>query len=409
MQKIKINKNKIKIIIIIMFFSLPLILLGIYSGTDNISYYGSEFNLLYLLYFVILSYFIIKYLLKMKNKFFIIFVFYKLPISVFLLYLLFNRYSGGDFEIYYKLPISIFKDWNLFYEAILPSKFIHLFFRLFPISLLGLSFLYALISYIGYILVYKVIRKNLLAKEEKWVIFYMFFLSPTIVLQTNYIGKDGLVIFLIGVIFTLLEKSKMGWSKFLGIGFLIYVIFSIRAYQGIIMVLVFILYSFLKKYKGKIIFFTLFFGTLISKFIVPKIAEILYPRYSGMNLTEILERAYLGGNLMLSSFAWPFNFLQIFRPFPWEINNLYFLIVSLELSVIFLIIIYVFINNIKNIKFNFDNKIFKFSFIYVFVNVYIFSFNPNMGDLTRRRIYFMPILITLFYIWEIKERKQQYE
>jgi len=114
--------------------------------------------------------------------------------------------------------------------------------------------------------------------------------------------------------------------------------------------------------------------------------------------------AYSGGTLMLEPFPFPLNFFQIFRPFPWEANNLFALITSLELFVIMFVFIYYLIKKRKNLKKNFyKSNFYSFIYLYTIFSSYIYSLNPNMGDLSRRRVYFFPFIFILFL--NFKEEK----
>jgi len=391
-----------------MLITLPLILINLIFNPNDYTFYGYEFSLVYYFFVIII---LLSYL-KVKNYSLIWLVYfstYKVFFGIANLFLMYQRYSGGDFDLYYDSPVNVLlgNQGQLAYGNIV-VKINKIIFEIIPHSIIFLVLFASLISFFAYFFIYKlVIQKITLNNLDRLILLYLFFISPTLLFQSSYVGKEYFSLILFAFLLISLNnivKKRNVMLNYILIIIIVYFIFQIRLYQGLIVFVSLLFWFFFKKCSfltvNLLLFVSLVFIELFSQYFV----SIIYPRFSGLTLRELMAIAYGGGSLMLEPFPFPLNFFQIFRPFPWEANNLFALITSLELFFIIFVFIYYLIKKRKNLKKNFyKSNFYSFIYFYTIFASYIYSLNPNMGDLSRRRVYFFPFIFILFL--NFKEEK----
>lgn len=386
-------------------FSIILIFLVFISFLNLILFYkqfylGNIFILFYFLISIILIYISIYYLKLnyIKNKIVMTFLFFKVPLTLFLIYLYFSRYNGGDLNSYYfQVMNNIFNnDFQIHFSGVQAVQAINfIFFHIFPNSLIGMSFIYAAISFIAYLILFNIFYKYSFNPK---LLFILLFFIPTISMQSSFFGKDGYVLIFLSFIFFSIYQIYINNKKWYWILFLIsfIMISSIRSYQGAI-ILVSLYLFFISKTKLRFIIGSLL-GIIFMYLTLQVVIKFFlhFVDFSNFNLAHALAKVYSGGSLMLEPFAFPFNFLQIFRPFPWEANNIFLFIDSIENLVVFYIIFLLLKKYYNNLKFRVRyNPLYRFLFFYILITWFLFSFDPNMGDLIRRKIYLIPYLFVL--------------
>lgn len=397
--------NKKSNFIFITFFSLLLISIinNIFFITE--SKLGTEYIGIYFLYSILFLYLII-YILELthiKHKIFLVFLLYKIPLSFFMLYLIINRWDGGDLNGYYYHVIDAIENDSTIYgfsNVMVIQWFNYILFHILPNSLYGMMFFYALLSMSSYLIIYSLFLKY--AKQTK-LLFVCLLMLPIITLQSSFFGKDAYMLLIISFLFILYSKIidrsiyiKYNFIYMILFIFCLFLIYSIRSYQAAI-ILVSLYLTFISRNK-----FLFLLGGFISIFIVVLLFDLIIVYFLGnidlsnFNFSNALGSVYNGGSLMLEAYPVPFNILQVFRPFPWEINSQMMLFISIGNIILLFSIIYLLKKNFKIIIFRIKtNKLYKFLFFYVVISIFIYSFNPNMGDMTRRAIYFIPFLMIL--------------
>lgn len=400
-RPLKINVNYLYFMFYILLIIFPLIMFNLLFNIEEYSFYGYEFSLVYYFMFIIILFLY----LKTKNYSYIwvlYFGLYKVFFGIFNLFLMYKRYSGGDFDLYYDSVVNyILGNNNFLIYPNIAARITKVIFTVIPHSIIFLVLFTAFFTFISYLNIYKIIeRKTTSERNLKLLIIYLFFLSPTLIFQNSYVGKEYLSLFLLSLFFLVVDKIIKNENRLLNylISFLIIFLLSeIRIYQGLILLTTFIFWILFKKMKFRWVNILLIISFLIIEFFSEYIVNLVYPSFGRIGIREVMALAYQGGSLMLEPYIFPFNFLQIFRPFPWEANNLFSLITSLELFILFIIFIYYLIKKRKKIKINFQNsKFFSFLYFYVLIASYIYSLDPNMGDLSRRRVYFFPFIFLMF-------------
>ena len=395
----KISKNKVSIVTLFLFF------VSVIGVTNFIifkkqSYLGNEYFGIYFLFSIFLVYLSIKYLHLnfIRQKIILTFLFFKIPITLFLMYLFFTRYGGGDLQGYYfQVVDSIFSNsFSFHFSGVQAVQSInYLFFQIFPNSLWGMSLIYASLSFIAYLILFKIFYQY--SFNRKYLFILLFFI-PTIAMQSSFFGKDGYALLMLNMIFAsfymIYEKNKRIYWIILAISLLL--LGAIRLYQLAFVVVALYLF-FISRNKISFIIGSIF-ALILSIFVFNIIIStfLSFSSIDNFNFSKALSVAYTGGSLMLDPFPVPLNMLQIFRPFPWEANNAFLFLASIEKIVVLLFLLFLFKKYYKQIVYRIKNiSIYRFLFFYTIVVWFIFSFDTNMGDLLRRNIYILPYLVIL--------------
>lgn len=378
---------------------------------------GSE-HIIFYFFFILIFLYIGVFALDLthiKYKIFIVFIFWKIPLAMIFLDRILTRYGTGDLGSYYFTP-AIMSRFNLSWDAlqylwhypslvgdVLITYLDFQFFRIMPISLYGLAFIYALISYLSYLMIYKIFREYI---ELKNILFILLFLLPSIAMQSSYIGKEGIMLSSVCMMFFIIDKYSLSNNKeerfwlLIILLIIVFLIYKIRVYQFLIIMCALIATLFYRT-RGKIRVLMLAISVGISYYAISYIKTSVAVK-KGMHeftlraIKEGVEMYYQGGSLMLKPYPFPFQLLQIFRPFLWESNNLFALLNSIELTVLMILYVVYLRKNYSLIKTRISTiPVYTFLAFYVFLSTFAFSFDPNMGDMTRRRSYVIPFLSVL--------------
>ena len=418
MNLLKINFNKYYIYLLAPIISFIIIY---YNFLFDGHFFGFEFIIFYVIISVLIFFFSL-YALKLKKltKLIVLAYIFKLVAAVLFTYIIINRYGYGDFNLYYNLPISLSGDlWNfndkiqgaLTYINVLSVPFkgttiiswLHaILFKILPPSIYGLGIIHATISFIAYLIFYK---SFYLYTKHKKLLFLLIFFIPSIAMQSSFIGKDSIILLLLSFIFLFLQKfRKNKIIKIIILSVISFFIYQIRFYQGLFLAISFTS-AFTKFSIKRIVALTPFL--LLAGFGAYKIIESHIGReILSFNLIETFSAVYAGGSHMFDPYPIPFTFLQIFRPFFWEAKNAFALGASIESFLLLLLFIFLILKNWRSIKHNIQNNyLFTFLSIWILINIIVFSFDPNLGDLARRKIYIIPFLMPLLLVTYEKYNK----
>jgi hypothetical protein len=331
-------------------------------------------------------------------------LFNKIIFAYSMTYLVINRYGFGDLPTYYSFAKKISISWDFKYEYLLSgSYFVGLLngviFTVLPPSIYGLATISGLSSFI-YCYCLIITLGSYLIKNHKLKATALILFLPVFSAQSGYIGKETYVLPLMGyIIYNFFINNRLNFKLIA----CIIVIGLIRPYQALVLISSFILtaiYFNAESIKFKNIFT---FSILIS------ISYILFGSYliNQLNLIfefgaeEYLSITYSDGNLMLKPYPQPFTILQNFRPFIWESHNSMSMIASFENLVPLFFLVLMIFNYIRIKKFRSYiniNPFIVFNIIYVITCLVLFSFSSNVGDLSRRHIYYYPQIIIIGFI-----------
>ncbi len=359
-----------------------------------------------------------------RKKLFHIAFAYKLVFTWLMTWLLVNVYAYGDFTPYYTFPYWASdyiraNDWEAIKDIEVVSSFFfrrydlnsttiisYIFTSIFvimPRSLYGLAFLSGTVVFIATMKLYQVLEPKI---EYKRIFFLFFFFSPSITLQLGYTGKETVILPLITAFILYAWKSPKVTGALLALGAIYYV----RFYQAF-----FLMVSWI---GSRITLKQMFTGRGLPVMVIAMAAGVLMFRVASNllgrfgfeigwgffeALGQLLSIQHQHGALVLKPFPMPFTFLQGFRPLPWEAHNILALATSLEMFVILCAAIYLLATRYRILweRFHYD-KFFRFLALYVFVQFLIFSHIDNMGDLVRRKIYFIPLFVALLCYAKMK-------
>lgn len=328
-------------------------------------------------------------------------LFAKLIFAYLMTYLVINNYDFGDLPTYYtfakELAAGDYGDWlGLISGSYLVALLNSLIFQLLPPSIYGLATFTGISSFLY---CYFTIRSFdiYFSKSDLFKVAALLLYMPVLGAQSGYIGKETFILPLLGYIFLAFSSHK---RITVWIGISVVVIGMIRPYQAILLILTFALTAIIvtpkiNKIKGlaAISLFSSVGVVLFGSFFVDHINLI-----SESGVTQFLADTYAGGNLMLDPFPQPFTILQNFRPFFWESHNFMSMIASVENMIplaYFFIFASLYIRRRSFRSYLLLNPFLVFSTIYVVLNMLMFMYNTNVGDLARRHVYYYPQIVLL--------------
>lgn len=331
-------------------------------------------------------------------------LFAKLIFAYLMTYLVINNYDFGDLPTYYtfakELAAGDYGDWvDLISGSYLVALVNSLLFQLFPPSIYGLATFTGISSFLY---CYFTIRSfdNYFSKSDLFKVAALLLFMPVLGTQSGYIGKETYILPLLGYIFL---AFRIHQRITLWIAISVVAIGMIRPYQAIVLIATLVLTAIIvtpKRNKIKALaaislFLSLGF-VLFGSFLFDHINLI-----SESGAAQFLADTYAGGNLMLDPFPQPFTILQNFRPFFWEAHNSMSIVASVENMIplafgsIFALI-YIRQQNFRSQLHS--NPFLVFTSIYVTLNLLMFMYNSNIGDLARRHVYYYPQIILLGYL-----------
>lgn len=327
---------------------------------------------------------------------------YRLVLACIFTTLLLTCYNGGDFPTYYVLAA---KQAQLLHThglseirqmpasgAYMPAFLFSLIFYVLPPSIYGITLLNATVSQLFFMYLFKTFETK---TTNKALLFFLIFFIPSIVMQSCYVGKES---FLIPILLLLIIFCRKFTARRLIILLLLLpILYETRKYELIIWLAALGATLFLHK-KGYLKLLMLA-GLLIMAYIGFQFSENLQhylSMQSTFNIESMLSVIYSGGQLGVTPPAQPFTFLQLFRPLPWEGVRFLAMIQSIQNTVLLLLFIYLAIQNWRNIAtaICYDRQ-YTFLVLLAGIQGFLFSYDPNLGDLSRRIIYIFPALMII--------------
>lgn len=326
---------------------------------------------------------------------------YKILAAFVMTYIQINNYDFGDLYTYFlaarETSNNMFSgglDLAEFQRSRAASFLNAIIFLVFPPSIYGLAVLSGCGSFIYCFLLIKVAECHFeVPTFAKVLIFFL----PVLSAQAGYIGKETYVLPLIGLIF--LWFASDDYWRYLKIMLAVAVIAVIRPYQAAFISVALLIAWGLETNqirRAPLIMFLLGILAMLANEEFVQMTEDL-AIFGGFG--DLLDVVYSGGNLILEPYPFPFSLLQSFRPFPWEAHNTFALFASIEYQVV---LAYALIRGIDRLRDPFvpwhlkQKRLAVFLLVSVAVYLLVFSFNTNMGDLSRRHVYYYPFLLLVF-------------
>lgn len=315
-----------------------------------------------------------------------------------IIYVNYTIKNGGDAIWYYQLSNS--NDLEFSFGTIGIIIITGFFTSILNLSLLGTFLAFNIFGYIGLIsfdacLISLTREKTKIIRRLCTLIIFL----PSISFWSSAIGKDALSFMAVGLLlWSTIEFKKRSWLLF----FSIFIMLIVRPHIAAIIIISFIISLFFSQNIS-------FLKRLIFGFIGIISAAALIPfamNYTGLSqidqLTEYIEQRQGynqegGGSVDISKMNTPFKlFTYLFRPLPFEANNIFSLAASFDNIIIlslFLFGFFSFIKHKKNINNN-ENTI--FLWIYSISTWCILAFTTaNLGISVRQKWMFTIILIYL--------------
>ena len=305
-----------------------------------------------------------------------------------------SKIKLGDVDYFYNKALNS-ESWISTFG--IGSKFIA--FLIYPLvkieaSYLTLFLLFALVSLIPYVYLYKLFLEK---KDDKKAILLYFLFLPSIHFWTVFFGKESILLL---IMFFVIKKIKSIDYKnpLLYLGLL--VILLIRPYLCVIMLFSFLLAVLLDKSIATVLRNKIRnISILLIIMMTPVLLFFLKIKsWSGItnNYYKVARYASKNGNSsidLLESNYLERLFLTLFRPFFYDVISVFHLFASLE-NLIFLIFLTMLIVRIRKSNFFIQAIDVKFAlftalFLILFYSIYMY----NLGLANRMKVMFLPYLV----------------
>lgn len=368
--------------------------------SDKLIYMIDENNISFFSIIAISLYIIFYIGKKLKLKSFYSCFLYAWHTIFCLIYYIYSKTNIADSTMYYEVSKS-----SYFKYTFNGTDNVILFTKIFS-DYLGLSYLntfliFNLIGSLGLIILASsyqdIINRKIQLNKSKLVIFLL--LTPSMSFWSSAIGKDSISFLAVTLLLKSLTNQKNN-NILLSLTSVI-IMFLVRPHMSAAMLLTLSIYLIFKKeihiiQKSLLMITIVTTGILSANYII---------NYVGLEdgatkddlFSYIEERQSLNqsgaGALDISQMTLPEQFFTyIFRPMPWDINNILSAAAAIENSFIlfiFLIILYkIFFKNIRQPKNN------KYYLLYVSICLLILApTTANIGISLRQKWMFMPLLI----------------
>jgi len=295
------------------------------------------------------------------------------------------------------------------------------FILLFFDSYTSVSFMFALLGFVGTFKFYKV-GISLYPSAKRFLALMLLFL-PSLLYWSNGIMKDSVCLFFLGIateaVYTIYILNKLRLQRILALLVSIYFLFYIKVYIAIVFIACLIIvlgkrYYFnirnklLRRLALPIFLIVIALGLYFSNALIAN----QFQRFSSDQILETIKYhqdvTYGASTYSLGNFDGSFVslflllpfalFTSLFRPFLWEVHNIFMLFLSVEnLALMFVTIITVIkcglLRSIKTI-FNDDILIYSLTFVIIFGGLVGLS-TYNFGNLARYRLPMLPFYALL--------------
>ncbi len=365
-------------------------------------------NIIFILLLVVLCVAIFRFFAKKSNGLYTNILLFGVSIVHFFIFVyrfFYLNIDAGDSRRFYDVA-SQSTDWfSLFGIGNKSMPFLLYPFVKTGISYFSLSLLFSILSFMGYLIYFKILTKNISNKTllEKTLIA-LFFIIPSLHFWTVSISKEAIIFLLMALVFEKINNLKFSNLNIIAS---IVIILFIRPYLAAILMFPLIILNFKNfSFKYKIII------TSILAVSVPVILNFL--RISSLeslksNYLKVILFAKENGSSsinLLDNNYFERVFLVLFRPLFYDAQTILQYLVSFE-NAIWIILFVIFILLLKNKPTVFKSMIFKFLIIYAISVVAFYSiYMYNLGLASRMRVMFMPYaMISLILLSNSSEKE----
>jgi len=265
---------------------------------------------------------------------------------------------------------------------------------------------------------------NSMIKDNKWLILFLIFLTPSIAFWSSGILKESLLIFLIGLLIncgSLALKGRKPLIRIFIVVLSLFFIFELKAILAIILIPAILAYLwnyYFPKQRVFIPYFIIFFvgfsfASESSKYMSKGLFELLQDKQAGFisvaqrdNSQSIISPIDFQPNSVSIASNAPIAIINtLFRPALWEANNIQSYFASFENTAIFLSILLIIIFPMKEIK-NKNLLLFTLSISLSYLIIVGLSV-PVLGAISRYRIIALIFLeMSLIQIIDIQKIKE---
>lgn len=319
-------------------------------------------------------------------------------------YLVIHRYGTADLSTYYYKGVEISNyllgvsgylsfDLPMFKAKHVPAYIFSVVLMILPHTVYGFSILVSTVAHIALMYLYDLFRRF---SAYPGLLFMIMFFTPSYIMQSSFIGKETIMLPLLVLCLYEVDRSKnITWKLALG-----WCLMTLtRIYQGLFFLLP---YTAIKAWQYRRNWPRVVFLGLLA--VIPSIwyANKVLP-FSKLGsisqLTQVLKMIYTEGSHMLKPYPFPFTWLQSFRPFPWDAHNKLAMLASLQQVTLLGVFMVLIMLNYQNIWYQIKRS--RLCFVtagYVVLSMAVFSFDFNIGDLSRHEIYYMLLLFALLCV-----------
>ncbi len=315
-----------------------------------------------------------------------------------LMYVLYVLNYGGDAIGYYLSSLGELRDFRL--GTIAVDWFTSFFSSIIGLSFLGTSLIFNIIGSIGLLVFYSTLRSMLVQADYMKYLFFGIVLLPSMSFWSSGIGKDPISFMAV----TLALWSSLNFPERKKVMF--FAVFSmlyVRPHMSVILIVA-LAFSFLATKKisitAKLLMVPFFAvsGVVLAPYLFSYIGmfgDLTISSVQHYVVERQMQNADGGSSIDISSMSLPMVvFSYLFRPLPFEVNNVFVLLSSIEnLFMLFLCLF-----GIKRL-FSPNNEKVNHVFIcsYLFISLLILSLTTaNLGIAVRQKWMVMPMFIYLF-------------
>ena len=295
------------------------------------------------------------------------------------------------------------------------SKFIititGLFSNFLSFNYIAVSLIFNLIGSIGVFLLFDVLNKNKLDNKNYFFITCIIIFLPSLSFWSSSIGKDSITFLSISLLlWSIYNKENNFFYKY----FSLLLLFMARPHYGIIGLSIFILFDIIfKKTTFNVLLIKIIFIIILalsSPFIFQFLtsytgyysvtAETTFSYKGLLSFIEIRSRYELSASFYdVKNYSYILKvFSFLFRPLPFEANNLFQLVVSFENVLIIILILYLSINKFLTKKSTYNSDYFSLLFFaLIYLNILSIT-TANLGIANRQKWIILPIIFVFLII-----------
>jgi hypothetical protein len=286
----------------------------------------------------------------------------------------------------------------------------------------GVVVITVFLSFTGLFWIFRFFNSNI--KDDKWLIFFIVFLTPSIAFWSSGILKESLLIFLIGLLIncgSLALRGRKPFIRIIIVAISLIFIFEIKAILALILIPAILSYlwnHYFPKQRTIIPYFMVFFiafsiASESDKYMSTGVFDLLKNKQEGFVYVAQRDKSqslispidFQANSLSIASNSPIALINSLFRPAFWEANNLQSYFASFENTALFLSIILIIIFPRKEIE-NKNLLLFTLSISLSYLIIIGLSV-PILGAISRYRIialiFLEMSLIQIININRIKE------